>query len=47
MQGSVEGRQERGFTAHTTKNGHLPLPARSVAPAGADLEIDEQLQEVG
>lgn len=40
----IDGRHERGFTAHETKR-HIQYTPKSVAPAGATVEISPELQE--
>lgn len=44
VEGSVEGRQERGFTAHAVKKQEKGS-VRSVAPAGVVVETTQELQE--
>ena len=44
IEGSVEGRQERGFLQHQARRGQSGT-LKSVAPEGAAVEVEPELQE--
>ena len=44
IEGSLEGRQERGFTAHAVKK-QVTTQLRNVAPSGASVEVTQELTD--
>ena len=45
IEGSLEGRQHRGFTAHTAVNRSITTQLKSVAPSGVSVEVTPELTE--
>ncbi|KAI0208924.1 hypothetical protein LSAT2_006397 [Lamellibrachia satsuma] len=45
IEGSLEGRQERGFTAHSKVKRNVTTQLKSVAPSGVSVEVTQELMD--